>query len=200
MRGEFEVAERYLEQARQILSELGGLGANVSHHEALVRLLSGRPELAEAPLRRSAEVLSSMSSRGLLATTTAMLAQVLYAQRRMREAGELSRATAESAAPDDIITQVIWRGVQAKVLAAEGRCDEAEALAREAVVLVEPTDLLSHHGDALLDLAEVLVTCGRHGEPYDVVRAGFALYERKENTVAAARARALLRDDMEAPA
>jgi hypothetical protein len=41
----------------------------------------------------------------------------------------------------------------------EGRGAEAEALAREAVALIEPTDLVSQHGDALLDLADVLGGC-----------------------------------------
>ena len=56
---------------------------------------------------------------------------------------------------------MIWRGVKAKILAHEGRCEDAETLARAAVALVAPTDLLSHHGDAMLDLAEVLRACGR---------------------------------------
>ena len=63
---------------------------------------------------------------------------------------------AGAGAHDDIVTQVIWRGVQAKILAHHGRPEEAETLARNAVALVAPTDLLSHHGDAMLDLAEVL--------------------------------------------
>ena len=133
-----------------------------------------------------------MSDGAALATTTALLAQAVYAQGRMREADELCRATAGAAAADDIVSQVIWRGVQAKILARDGGCEEAEALAREAVVLVEPTDLLSHHGDAMLDLAEVLRTCSRPDESDAAVRTGLALYERKGNAAAAARARSLL--------
>ena len=87
------------------------------------------------------------------------------------------------------MTQVIWRGVKAKVLAREGSCEQAEALAREAVALIEPTDLLSHRGDAMLDLAEVLRTCSRTDESDRAGRAGLALYEQKGNAVGAARAR-----------
>ena len=135
-----------------------------------------------------------MSEGGALATTTALLAQAVFAQGRMDEAGELCRATDRRAAAEDIVTQTIWRGVEAKILAREGRCDEAEALAREAVALVEPTDLLSHRGDAMLDLADVLRTCGRPEESDRATRAGLALYERKGNVAAAARARSLLAD------
>jgi DNA-binding SARP family transcriptional activator len=192
MRGEFEVAEHLLEQAGELLHELGGIGSGVSHLEAWVRLLAGQPALAEARLRADVETLSSMSAGDALATTTALLAQVVYAQGRMREAGELSRMTERRAAAEDTMTQVIWRGVQAKVLAGDGRCDEAEALAREAVALSEPTDLLLHRGDAMLDLAEVLRTCELTEESDHAARTGLELYELKGNAAAAARARPLL--------
>ena len=55
MNGEFELAEEFLRQANETLHQLGGLGASVSHHEALVRLLAGQPELAEATLRGGAD-------------------------------------------------------------------------------------------------------------------------------------------------
>ena len=90
------------------------------------------------------------------------------------------------------MTQVIWRGVEAKVLARRGRPMQAESLAREAVALVAPTDLLSHHGDAMLDLAAVLETLSRSDEYQSAVQAALSLYERKGNVIGAARARSLL--------
>jgi tetratricopeptide (TPR) repeat protein len=188
MRGSFELADRFLREADETLRELGSIHASVSHHEALVRLLAGDPALAEVPLRADVETLTSMNDVRLLATTTAMLAQAVYAQGRLSEAGELCRTTAASAAADDIVTQVIWRSVEAKVLARRGACEAAEALARAAVALVEPTDLLSHHADALVDLAEVLRACARPEEAEAARHAGLALYERKGNLAAIARA------------
>jgi DNA-binding SARP family transcriptional activator len=185
MAGDFAVAGELLAEAGAILHELGGLIGDVSHLEASVRMLAGQPDLAEAALRTGVETLSAVS--GVHATTTAMLAQAVYAQGRVEEAGELCRTIDASAVADDILTRAVWHGTQAKVLAHEGRADEAEALARAAVALVEPTDLLSHRGDAMLDLADVLRTCGRGG---DAERASAAaLYERKGNVAAAARAR-----------
>ena len=128
----------------------------------------------------------------MLATTAAMLAQALYAQGSGPEAEQLCRAAAGAGRHDDIVTQVIWRGVKAKMLAREGRLDEAEALARGAVEIVEPTDLLSHRGDAMLDLAEVLRTISRTDEYHGVVHAALSLYEQKGNVIGAARARSLL--------
>jgi class 3 adenylate cyclase/tetratricopeptide (TPR) repeat protein len=191
MRGEFGLAERFVDDANATLHQLGSAGW-VSHHEALVRLLAGQPALAERPLRAGVETLSAINHGDFLATTTAMLAQAVYAQGRLAEADELCRMTAGAVADDDIVTQVIWRGVKAKILARAGRCERAQALAREAVALVEATDLLSHHGDAMLDLAEVLRTCSRTEESDRAVRTALSLYEEKGNIVGAARSRSLL--------
>jgi ATP/maltotriose-dependent transcriptional regulator MalT len=166
----------------------------VSHLAASARLLAGRPDLAEQPLRRGVEKLAKMGDGRMLATTIAMLAQAVYAQGGTQEAGTLCRQAADGAPDDDIVTQVIWRSVQAKLLARDGRGQDAERLAREAVALIEQTDLLSYHGDAMLDLAEVLNITERFDESRDCLRKGLALYEAKGNTVAAARARSLLED------
>jgi tetratricopeptide (TPR) repeat protein len=192
MQGEPALAERDLREANATLHELGSLFAGVSHHEALVRLIDGRPELAEIPLRAGVETLEAMGDQALLATTTAMLAQAVFAQGRHDEARALCRRTAETAADDDIVTQMLWRAVEGRLLAAEGRCEEAVTVARRAVALVAETDLLSHRGDAMLDLAEVLRACSAEVESVEAVERALALYEQKGNAVGAARARALL--------
>jgi ATP/maltotriose-dependent transcriptional regulator MalT len=164
----------------------------VSHHGALVRMLEDKPGLAEVPLRAGIERLAAIGDGELLATTLAMLAQAVYAQGDLEEADQLCRMAAGAGAEEDIVTQVVWRGVKAKLLAHEGRCEEAETLARSAVALVDATDLLSHRADAMLDLAEVLRTCAASDTYQDTVLAALSLYEQKGNVVGAARARALL--------
>jgi class 3 adenylate cyclase/tetratricopeptide (TPR) repeat protein len=193
MQGEFELADRLVAEANETLRQLGSLRANVSHIEALVRMLAGRPSVAEELLRADVEALTSMSDRRMLATTTAMLAQAVYAQGRLEEAAELCGVAATNEAADDIVTQAIWRGVKAKTLACNGECEEAEALARQAVALIAPTDLLSDHGDAMLALAEVLRACLRTDEFERAARTGLSLYVKKGNVVAAAWAQSLLR-------
>ncbi len=116
----------------------------------------------------------------MLATTAAMLAQALYAQERFDEADEQCATAARAAAADDIVTQAIWRGVKAKLLAREGR-----------VEMVEPTDLLTHRGDALLDLAEVLFLQSAESEYQGILDLALSRYEAKANAVGAARARSL---------
>jgi hypothetical protein len=58
---------------------------------------------------------------------------------------------------------------------------------------VQPTDYLSLHGVAMLDLAEVLRACGRTDDSDRAARSGLSLYENKGNAIGAARARALIR-------
>jgi tetratricopeptide (TPR) repeat protein len=194
MKGEFDSTERLLDEASGMLEEIRGLGAGVSHLEALARFLTGRPELVEDRLRADVETLSAMSEVGAQATTTALLAQCVYARGRFEEAGELAMAAERRASAEDRLTQAILRGVRAKVLARSGSCDEACAVAREAVVLLEHTDLLSQRGDAMLALAEVLRTCERRDEADRVTKDALEQYELKGNTVTAERARSLLSD------
>jgi ATP/maltotriose-dependent transcriptional regulator MalT len=132
-----------------------------------------------------------MGERAVLATTAVLLATAVYAQDRHDEADELCRLTESIAAREDLATQVIWRGVRAKIRACRGELDVAEALGHEAVHLAEPTDLLVVRGDALLDLSEVERMAGRTAEAEAATRRAIELYERKGNLVSAARARSL---------
>ena len=196
MTGDFETARRLISEGNEILIELGRMQSAVSHHEALVELLGGRPEAAEQSLRRGYDKLEQMGERGLLATTAAMLAQALYDQGRYEQA-KAQCDVSEAAAPhEDFVTHVMWRGVRAKLLARAGRLEAAETLARDALGLIERTDLLTHQGDALLDLADVLALAGRTGEAGGAARDALGLYERKGNLVSAQRARMRLAEGL----
>jgi ATP/maltotriose-dependent transcriptional regulator MalT len=186
MLGEFERARTLLDEANETRRKLGDLGSSVSHHEALVEMYAGRPECAEERLRDDLARLQRIGDASMLATTTAMLAQAVYAQGRAAQAAQLCRATERAAAFDDIVTQVIWRGVRARIAADEERCEEGRQLAQQAVDLIQATDLLTHHGDVILDLAYVLRASAEVYQP--VVQRGLSLYLAKGNVVAAARA------------
>jgi ATP/maltotriose-dependent transcriptional regulator MalT len=189
MSGDFEQARRLLGEANEILRELGGMQSAVSHHEALVELLAGHPASAEERLRAGFDRLAEMGDVTLMATTAAMLAQAVHAQGQLEEAEKLCEVAERGASADDIVTHVIWRGVLAQILAARGSPAAAEQLAREAVGLIARTDLLTHHGDALLDLAEVLALCGRPQDSYQAAQAALLPYARKGNVVAVRRVR-----------
>ena len=63
---------------------------------------------------------------------------------------------------------------------------------RDALAIVEPTDLLDLRGDVLLELATVLRSGGRAHEARKCVEKDIELYEAKGNVVAVERARAQL--------
>jgi class 3 adenylate cyclase/tetratricopeptide (TPR) repeat protein len=196
MLAEFDSARSLIRQGNQILEEVGGMGVQSmhGHDEALVEMLAGRPEAAEARLRTGYCRLEEIGENSLLSTSAAMLAQAIYVQGRTDEAARFCDVSAQTAAADDLWTQVLWRIVRGKILARRGRGEEGLALARDAVRLVERTDLLTHHGDALLDLAEVLRLDPRSTarEERALVLKAIDLYENKGNLVSAERARALL--------
>jgi ATP/maltotriose-dependent transcriptional regulator MalT len=123
-----------------------------------------------------------------------MLAQALFVQGRLDEADRLCNETSSAAPPDDVLTQTIWRGVAARILAQRGLHSEAVSLAREAVQLVERTDLLCTHADAMLDLAVVLREDPNvaDDESDDRARTALSLHDRKGNAAGVARARSLL--------
>jgi tetratricopeptide (TPR) repeat protein len=193
MQGDFETARSLVREANTLLGELGRIYTlALAQYDAWVELLAGEPAVAEERLRTAYERLDELGEKAVFASTAAMLANAIYAQGRYAEAGEFCRASREAAAADDLDAQVEWRGVAAKLLAQRGQIAEAETLAREAVELVARTDFLRSHGDALLDLGEVLALGGEPQKAAAAFRAGLELYEQKGDTVMAGRARSRL--------
>ncbi|MFD0468467.1 ATP-binding protein [Nonomuraea thailandensis] len=188
MRGEFGRARESLRRADEILGELGRLQSAVSHHEAMIELLAGRPAEAESLLREGYERLSELGERTLLATTAAMLARALHLRGRDAEAEHACQVSARNAGDEDVPTQVMWRGVQAGVLAARGHAGAVD-MARDAVRLAQRTDLSPIIADALFDLAVVLYASGAREQACTEARRSRALHERKGNVVSAEHVR-----------
>jgi tetratricopeptide (TPR) repeat protein len=152
----------------------------------------GDLEVAEAAQRASCELYEQIGERGWLSTVAGELGQTLCELGRYEEAGEWAARSRELGASDDIITQMLWRQVTAKTDARKGLFDDAERLAREAVALGRETDALTVHGDACIDLAEVLEAAGRIPEAVIEVETALALYEQKGDVPMADQARARL--------
>ena len=121
-----------------------------------------------------------------------MLARTLHARGHAAEADELVREVEATASEQDLWSQVLYRLTRARLLVDAGAFDEAERVARDALAIVEPTDLLDLRGDVLLELAAVLRSGGRADEARECVETGIGLYEAKGNVVAVERARAQL--------
>ena len=85
-------------------------------------------------------------------------------------------------------------GALARVRARQGRFEEAEAMAREAVAYFAGTDYSKDRPGSSLDLAEVLRLAGRPDEAIATIREAIGLFEQREDVVSAAHARALIED------
>jgi class 3 adenylate cyclase/DNA-binding winged helix-turn-helix (wHTH) protein len=191
MEGRFDQARGLLADSSAVFEELGLTLTTVAGHDrALVDLLAGDPVAAEECLRAGYSTLEQMGETNLLSTSAAYLAQALLAQGRDHEAEEFARLSDELATADDLLTQILWRGVLARTLAGRDRLDEAQGLAREAVELAARTDFISHKGDALVDFAVVIRRAGHLEQARAALADALGLYQQKGNTVAAGKARA----------
>jgi len=187
MVGRFDLARQLLARSNAISADLGRtLNSESAQNGAVVELLAGNPAAAEASLRAGYRALEQMGERNFLSTTAAFLARSIFQQGRPAEAEKLATISARLAESDDLLSQVLWRGVRARVLASRAELVEAEGLAREAVTLAEATDFLNHRADALLDLSHVLEAAGAREEAVAAAADARRLYERKGNRVAAA--------------
>ena len=191
MRGDFDLARTEYRRARQDLEELGWTfdAAVTSLDSGPIELLAGDPSAAEAELRRDYETLDRLGERNYISTVAAVLAEALYRQGRDDDADAFATRSAEIAAPDDVVTQFLWRRVRAKLRARQGATDDATNLANEAVELTRQSDDLIEQANALMDLAEVLTAAGSTGEADKARRRAIGLYDQKGDIASAAAAR-----------
>jgi tetratricopeptide (TPR) repeat protein len=198
MTGDAAAAERLHADAQALRQEIAVPGWKVigtADVGGYLYLLAGRPAEAERLLRESYTILDQLGEKAYLSTVAALLARALDALGNDDEEIErLTRVSQEAAAKDDMLSQILWRGVRARPLARQGAVAEAERLAREALRLAETIDYLSVHGDALVDLAYVLRHGGRQRDALSAVERALRLYERKGNLASAETARSLRAD------
>jgi DNA-binding SARP family transcriptional activator/tetratricopeptide (TPR) repeat protein len=181
MNGETAEARRFVSASRSIRRDLGQeIGAAASAiDEGLVELLAGDDARAERVLRGGYADLRRIGEKGYFSTVACLLGEAVIGQGRVDEARALAREAAEAAAEDDVASQVGWRAVEARGLAAEGNHDEAEALARQAVDLAGQTDFLFLLSEGLAALADVLVARGDASGAAESRTAARALMEQK---------------------
>jgi class 3 adenylate cyclase/tetratricopeptide (TPR) repeat protein len=195
MSGEIDEARAQAARATGILEELGSrLTMAAAQTPALVEMIAGDPAAAEPQLREGVRVLRGAGETGFLSTTAALFGQSLVALGRNEEAEEYSRLSEENAAKDDLASQVQWRTARSVAVARQGRIEEGEALAREAVSLARRMDYLTTIGDALVSLAEVLVEAGKAAEAADAAEEALDFYVRKGDRMSAGRARRLMEE------
>ena len=192
LQGRFEQA-RLLQAEYHLAHEERGdlleLGSNLSQNAAALELLAGDPAAAATVAERGCRILEEAGERAWLSTGACWYAQALYQLGRLDEADDWARKGLELGGSEDIITQILARQVQAKVLARHGRHAEGERVAQEALALAEATDALIVQGDSFRDLAEVLELAGRSDETAVALREALERYERKGAVAPADRIR-----------
>jgi predicted ATPase/class 3 adenylate cyclase len=191
MAGDFDEARQLLQRFSAIVDDLGlrVTAASAAETYAEVELLAGDPAAAEHRLRSGYAQLEEMGESSTSANLAALLAQALHVQGRDDEAVAVSDLTP---AEDDVSAAVHLFGARARALAAVGRLDEAERLARDAVRRAQTTDFLVMAGDASSDLAAVLLLAGRVDEARNLLEAALQAYKQKRHLVAIDRTGNLL--------
>jgi DNA-binding SARP family transcriptional activator len=195
MRGRFAEARRLVARARAAYDQLGQHAlaeANCGPVEGRIELLAGDTGAAARALSASCEALERMGGLSFLATRAAELGDALYGLGQYEEAERLSRRAEELAATDDVLTQILWRSLRARVSAQDGNIADADALSSEATRIAEETDALNCRATVHLDRAEVLRLSDRSDEAGAAVELAISLFEQKGNTVASRKARAML--------
>ena len=187
MLGNFEVARDHLRLQRQLCADATFAFAHATgaFERAQVELLAGDVDAAEAEARGACETLEKMGEKAVLPSLQVALADLLYEKGSLDEAAALVDRARDLSAPDDSLTEMKWRSVEAKVLAARGRIDEATELAADAVTIASSTGYYDWHAGVLVDLSDVMVRAGRVADAGDALREARSLYLRKGNVVSA---------------
>ena len=134
-----------------------------------------------------------MGERNYLSTTAYLLGEAIRRQGRLDEAIALATESKSLAAEDDVFSQIGWRMVLLRSHAALGDLAAALALAIEVRDLALTTDGPNAHGEALLDLADVLARQGDIAAALEAATTAASLLAAKESRVAEQRALVFVR-------
>ena len=192
MVGDFDRARDDYRRARAILEEVGLRfdASLISIDSGPVELLAGDPVAAEAELRKDYEALDAMGERNYISSIAGLLAEALYRQGRFEDARAHAAFCEEVAAPSDVSSQYLWRGVKGKLLARDGDHDAGISLATSGVDQARTTDDIEGQGNALMFLAEAQAAAGRDRDAVLSAAEARAMFEAKGNVVSTARAAA----------
>jgi class 3 adenylate cyclase/tetratricopeptide (TPR) repeat protein len=195
MLGRFDEGRAILAETRVGLEERGGalqLAIVTGIESVIAELLAGDPGAAAELGAEGCRLLDELDAQSFLSTAAGALARALCELDRLDEADAWARRSADVGDTEDLFTQPLWRATRAKILSRRGEHADAVRLAREAVAITESTDDVNGQADAYRDLAEVLLLGGERERALDALFQALERYERKENVVSAARARAKL--------
>ena len=154
---------------------------------AFVELWAGRAEAAERRLREARQFFAPIGNVWYMSVADEYLCEAVYAQDRPREFLRLADAFAASSLMTDRHNLIKRQVMLARAHLLRGSAVEAEASARRALKLLEPTDLVPDRVDALLVLADALDARGMGDEAAAARLDAIAKLRAKGNLAAVAR-------------
>ena len=152
-----EALEEY-ERARELFAEVG---AATYLAKAMLRIAStvrraGDLEEAEKLAREGIRILKPLEDRGTLCEVQRFLAEVLLDQGRLDEAELYALKAVETVGPQDVSSQASTKASLALVRASQGRDEEAEALLRESIEILERSEYSRFLSDPLEAMIQFL--------------------------------------------
>jgi tetratricopeptide (TPR) repeat protein len=177
LRGRLDDASTQLDRADELFSQSGNQWAlaRVSNHHGWVERRRGNLEAADRRFRDAIRILQPLEDRGTLCESQRGLAQVLVGMKKIDEAERYALEARETVGPHDTISRATTRMALGLVRAAQGRDEEAEALLREAVQVVEGKDLRLIRRELVSALARFLRERDRieEADEYEAELAGY---------------------------
>ena len=195
MLGDFDQARAIMRELRSMQAEWGhsmALATTLGFDSLLVEYMAGDYAAAVQFGLEGCRLYEELGERSYLSGAAALLGQAYYGLGELDEAETWAGRSRELGASDDLLAQMLWRQVQAKVLARRGDLTGSESLAREAVEIGDQTDMIDFQAQAYADLGEVLHLAGRTTESADAYAEALSRFETKENLALASRTRARL--------
>ena len=194
MLGQAELSRAQAARSVELWHELGDPAERVMTHQSLgeAERFLGNPVGAEREFRTAVETLTALGETGFNSTMSALLALALADQGRFDEAEQHGNRGRKLTSEDDFASQVAWRMAKARILASRGRHDEAIRLAAEAVSIVDVTQYLAWHAEALEVMGEVTLAAGHLDDARRAFEGSLERYERKRVIPSAERIRARL--------
>jgi tetratricopeptide (TPR) repeat protein len=143
---------------------LAWLGAAHGMEIGFVELWAGRTEAAERRFREAKQFFTQIGNVWYMSVADEYLCEAVYAQDQPREFLRLADALAASSLMTDRHNLVKRQVMLARAHLLRGSAVEAEASARRALKLLEPTDLIPDMVEASLALADALDERGMRDE------------------------------------
>jgi DNA-binding SARP family transcriptional activator len=191
--GEIERARETASAARSALEELdehAGLGTSAVWWLGGIEATLGDGERAREEWTRGlAYVRDRLDLADWHAYFLTRLGEIELERGDAAAAAALAEEAAALAVEADAETEIWWRRVWARALAAMGHPRKARRLVREALAIADRTDDVMLRSGARLDLAEVMLREGRAAGALRHVRDALDMLDGKQAVIPAAQAR-----------